>query len=348
MKKILHTFILLILWLYLPAQDTLTARLPVKSLFETLRMRENITITLDTDWSRIIRNKMKEEYQPTQVTIKAGDSTVLDLEAQVATRGVMRKQVCFFPPLRIKFDKKDLADLGFEGHHVVRLVMQCNSGKSGVNLEEKELAAYGIYQLLSPYSFRACPMQLIILNEGKNRGENVFAGFLIEPEQEFAARLDAALLKRETCNIYSLERDLFNWMAVFEYMIGNTDWSVPNLHNLKVFKLKQYTKLVPVPYDFDYSGLVNAHYAVPFENLGISSVRQRKYRGFSCSQAEIDFIAAGFLAKKMEVLSYCQRFPWSDDQTGKEVGDYLKEFFEVLENPKRASFIFGNGIDKMD
>lgn len=348
MKKIFLLFSGLFIGFGLFAQDTLIRVEPAPSLFETLRSRENITVILDTDWSRIIRNKMKEEYQPSQVSILSGNDTLVNLEAQVATRGVMRKQVCFFPPLRIKFDKEDLAALGFKGHHVLKLVMQCNSGRSAVNLAEKELSAYGLFNILSPYSFRASPMQLIILNKGKNKENNIFSGFLIEPEQELAARLNAALVKRETCNIYTLERGLFNKMAVFEFMIGNTDWAVPNLHNLKVFKLEEYKKLVPVPYDFDYSGLVNAHYAVPFEGLNLANVRERKYRGFSCSEAEIQAIAAEFLAKKAALLAYCEQFPWSTDQTAEETRGYLEAFFEILEDPKQVSYVFGNGIDNRE
>ena len=64
-------------------------------------------------------------------------------------------------------------------------------------------------------------------------------------------------------------------------MIGNTDWSVPNQHNCKVLSgmnIEHSDLGTIVPYDFDYSGLVDADYAVPYEGLALESVRERRYR----------------------------------------------------------------------
>ena len=349
MRNPKHLFVALVLLLHLPfyscGQEKAEPVAGAIRLFETLVHRDSVTVTIDTDWGRIIRKKMEEEYQRAHVIICAGADTLVDLDAQVASRGAVRKQVCFNPPLKLKFGKSDLRNLGFDGHHVLKLVMQCTMGGGGESLAEKEMAAYGLYRILTPQSFRIRPIRLIILNKGKNRENNIFDGFIIEPEKELADRMQGQIPKRETCSVLMVERPQFNRMAVFQYMIGNTDWAVANLHNLKVLKVPEYHKLIPVPYDFDYAGMVDAHYAVPTESLDIKSVRERRYLGFSCSEEDADKLAAEFLAKKQEFLAFCNAFPWAEDRTRRSVVKYLDDFFEELENPRQFRYVFGNGIN---
>ena len=66
-------------------------------------------------------------------------------------------------------------------------------------------------------------------------------------------------------------------MMLFEYMIGNTDFSIWALHNVRIVQ-DRARKLFPVPYDFDLSGFVHAPYATPDPRIGIRSVLDRLYR----------------------------------------------------------------------
>ena len=74
-------------------------------------------------------------------------------------------------------------------------------------------------------------------------------------------------------------------LAVFEYLIGNTDWSVPYQHNIRLLTVPAIKNPVPVPYDFDQAGLVEAFYALPSENIGVASVRERVYRSIAYPSA---------------------------------------------------------------
>ncbi len=38
-------------------------------------------------------------------------------------------------------------------------------------------------------------------------------------------------------------------MAIFQYMIGNTGWSIPNQHNVKMLQGAS-TRPIAIPYDF--------------------------------------------------------------------------------------------------
>ena len=71
-------------------------------------------------------------------------------------------------------------------------------------------------------------------------------------------------------------------------MIGNTDWTVPVFHNnvliISQGNLQGLGSGIAVPYDFDYSGLVDANYAVPSDQLNLPSVLDRRYLGICRSE----------------------------------------------------------------
>lgn len=113
-------------------------------------------------------------------------------------------------------------------------------------------------------------------------------------------------------------------------MIGNTDWSVPNQHNVKVFTMPRSANPslgLVIPYDFDYSGMVNANYAVPAEGLRISSVRERVYLGV-CREPEYYTSAIREFADKKEAFYKVIRdFKYLDERTKKDMIKYLDEFY---------------------
>ena len=57
-----------------------------------------------------------------------------------------------------------------------------------------------------------------------------------------AARNNAGLMKIEKLSQRSTERMHMTTVAVFNYMIGNTDWSVPGQHNIKLIKVLDINK----------------------------------------------------------------------------------------------------------
>jgi hypothetical protein len=134
-------------------------------------------------------------------------------------------------------------------------------------------------------------------------------------------------------------RKFMTLVAMFEYMIGNTDWSVPGDHNIKLIQVRDSTNSMPyaIPYDFDYSGLVNAEYAVPDEQLGTTSVRERVYRGFPRTQEEIQEASQVFLSKKQEIYDLIRNFPQLDKRDKDDMIKFLDEFYQVVSDPRRAN-----------
>jgi hypothetical protein len=123
--------------------------------------------------------------------------------------------------------------------------------------------------------------------------------------------------------------------AIFNYMIGNTDWSVPNQHNIKVFTVPGSATPelgMVIPYDFDYSGMVNAQYAVPAEGLKISSVRERIYLGACRESDQYSSAIREFADKKEDFYRVIREFRYLDDRTKKEMLKYLDEFYSGFDN----------------
>jgi hypothetical protein len=130
--------------------------------------------------------------------------------------------------------------------------------------------------------------------------------------------------------------ELFHLMAVFQFMIGNTDWAVPALHNIKLFKILSITKEYPVavPYDFDYSGMVNAYYAIPEEKLGIKSVRERIYRGYCIPEEDYIPVFQKFNEHKDQLYNLVSSNNLLNHKNKEEMTAYLDEFFHILENQR--------------
>ena len=131
-------------------------------------------------------------------------------------------------------------------------------------------------------------------------------------------------------------------VAIFEYMIGNTDWSVPGSHNIKILHSKNDTLSRPyvVPYDFDFSGLVNTSYSAPDERLEIENVRQRAYRGFPRTMEELDDVLAIFNKEKANIYSTINNFNLLTSTTKKGMTDYLDEFYKTINNASKIKVAF--------
>lgn len=138
-----------------------------------------------------------------------------------------------------------------------------------------------------------------------------------------------------------LDEDQLGLMSMFQLMIGNLDWYVGNLHNLKLIRRNDPADatIYPVPYDFDYSGLINARYAVPPERMQVESVRDRCYLGPCPDEARIEALRAEFLARRDEVLAIFADSPYLDSYYRRRALDYLESFCQLLERPKNLAHL---------
>jgi hypothetical protein len=254
---------------------------------------------------------------------------------RVKTRGHFRKmrENCLTPPLLLNFDSlPDISSSLFEGQNKLKLVTTCVDER----FVAREYLAYKIYQLISPYSFNVRLVKVSFEDTERNRTTAAKYGILLEDHNKMAARNNSSIRKQLKLNPEIFDREFFLKMAVFQYLIGNTDWSIQYLHNIKILA-RNGSSLVAVPYDFDMSGIVSAPYAVPAEALQLSSVRSRRYRGY-CIENMSEFQATFELFNdlKKEIYTIYESSTLIDQNYRKNTLKYLDRFYEIINDEKKS------------
>ncbi|MFI5133571.1 MAG: hypothetical protein ACHQEB_04505 [Chitinophagales bacterium] len=314
------------------------------SLFKDDR---TIQITLASDYKKLLADKLKMTEQPATLTLRLPDSSSFTGDIGIRARGITRKQSCHMPPLMLNF--KTANSGGLSSLHKLKLVVGCGPSADNERLLLKEYLAYKIYNLMTEMSFRVRLVNITYEDtKGKMKAYTQY-GFLIEDEGAMAKRNKCKEVKNDGFNTESTQRKQMTLVALFEYLIGNSDWSVPNYHNVKLIRSKDAPESRPyvVPYDFDYSGIVNAYYAVPLEDQENKSVTDREYRGFPRTMDELQETIALFVKQKENIKNLIMNFEPLNSKTRKEVMDYLEDFFKTINDKTDVETIFIKGARKI-
>jgi hypothetical protein len=292
-------------------------------------------LRLDTNWRQLSRGKFAEKYQSGTLGFLQEDGVRAELNLKLRARGNARKSICLNPPVKFKFTKKELAALGFNDMNEIKIVLPCRTSPADEEYLLREALIYQLYELVHPVHVRAKIVRMEVW-DGKAKRMDSYA-LLVEHNEEFEGRLNGKLIDRGVLTSGGLDRDAYLKMVFFQYMIANTDWAIPNRHNLHTISLPGYSKVVATPYDFDYSGFVDTRYSVPADVLPIKSVTERYFQGVSVTEEEALETARFFLSRKEALMDVCVNFPGLGKQGRKYTTEMLLEFFKVMENEKRVS-----------
>ena len=329
---------------FLRAQNTENsgedATLP--SLFEYFHQQLDSLpkLKIDTDWGQLIRTKQEEAYQPAVMSFYKPDGNQVELDVKLRARGNARKKVCQFPPIKVKAAKQQLKALGYGPENKLKLVLPCQAGKMHEDCLLREALAYQLYELIDSIHVKTKIIALQCWQNGIEK--HSFNAFLVEDKEAMTSRLNGRLLSQGKIRVTSLERWLYLKICFFQYMIANTDWSVASRHNLQFLQLPGYQRVVAVPYDFDYAGLVNTSYAIPGSTIPIEDVSQRYFQGKNVTEQEARECSQFFLSRKEQVLQYCQSMNLLRARSMDSVHQYLVDFFDLLEEEERMIKTFVN------
>lgn len=258
---------------------------------------------------------------------------------KVRVRGNSRVKVCSFPPLRINFKKNQTEETIFSGQNKLKLVTHCgNSAESEKNILQ-EYAAYKIFNLISDVGYRVRLLHISYANEDGRSGDNALQryGFVVESSRELAARTGAKALRIEGVPRRSVDEGQAAAVFVFQYLIGNTDWSFAAdkeqdtcCHNGDLFNIS--SRFYYVPYDFDLAGLVDASYAYPDPALQIRKVTQRLYRGLCQAPGITRTALQNLIARQDDVLQVLRDIPGLSVADVEATVAYLRQFFDKAED----------------
>ncbi len=305
----------------------------IVSLFHYLYSKKDIPqIKITTDIHQLIKDDINEVYQPAILTINEDEMDDQVLYGRARTRGNVRKKVCRFPPLKFDFSKSYLDSLGFIKNDKLKLVFPCTNSKlSQVNLL-KEYFIYGLYNIIDSNALKAKLLDISIDFEGEEK--HSFTGFLVEDEKEYAFRKKAIVVEEGVIRTGALDRPSFLKMCFFQYMIANTDWAIDPQHNIEFAKLPSKKRIIALPYDYDYSGLINQPYAVPHSSLPITKVTERYFLPYKIKEGEFNSLVNHFIGLEQEIYDYCDQATYLDERARKDLKSFLSDFFRLLKRPK--------------
>lgn len=301
--------------------------------------------TLSADFKTINKDRRVEGKVPypglLTVTSAAGPRTI---HVKLQTRGHFRLRAtsCSFVPLRVEFARDEAAGTIFEGQKALKLITHCQSDREYEQYTMREYLTYRALNLLTPKSFRARLAQVSYVQSSDNKPVTSRLGMFLEDDDDVARRMEGRIMEIPRALFKDVDQDLLTLASTFEYMIGNTDFSIYALHNFRLVRTPD-RKTYAVPYDFDMSGLVNASYAIPDRAFGIKSVRDRVYRGPCRPLNEVEPIIAQFRVQKNNILALFESFPDLTREMRRDARDYLQEFFRDLDRPSEVKNIFVSG-----
>ena len=290
-----------------------------------------------------------KDYLEGSFSYAKGDGTQQTFDLKLRTRGKFRrkKETCNFPPIRLNFRKKQLKDTIFEGQNKLKLVTHCQQNKDAFEqLVLREYLAYRILHELTPISFRVRLMRIYYVDT-QGLGPRLKYGFVLEDDDDVAERVGMRSVKGGNVKHADLDRQAQNLVSVFQYLIGNTDYSLVQgpadddcCHNSMLLSTTGGPPYTPLPFDFDFSGLVNAPYAAPNPRFNIKSVRTRLYRGICSNNDLLPETFQRFLDKKDAIYAIVDGLYMFNGQSRRSTVNYLNAFYETITDQKKIDHQF--------
>jgi len=261
------------------------------------------------------------------------------LPVKLRRRGNNRLKNCYFPPIKVKLKKSVTKHTAFENHKNLKIAFPCLLEMDNNDNMVKEYLAYKLFEIISPYHFKT---RLLDIDFEESKGNKTKAhrlkGILIEDDKAIAKRFDGKVYDRD---MHPLNQEPISSIrnAFFQYMIGNTDFSQAYQHNVKVIYIKK--NMIPIPFDFDMSGFVNTSYAVVSgiegQNWGMTSVTERKYRGFARDVKLYEQVRQEFIANKEKLLLVLDNNAsyFDNPKEFDTARSYISSFFDILVNDQK-------------
>jgi hypothetical protein len=298
-----------------------------------------LELKLTTNIKRIRGDKGETApWRPATLSYTDATGKLVTIQTQVRTRGIWRLKNCEFPPLRLNFKAEQTKGTLLEGIDKPKLVSFCRNNDTYEEYITQEMQLYRIYGLLTPASHRARLLHLSYADSASGKTEATRMAILLEEPEVVAARLGGVLIDLKGATPSDLVPYQDALASVFQYFIGNTDWSTYALHNVELVRNSDGDHL-PIPYDFDFSGVVDASYATVDPSLTVQRVRDRLYRGF-CGYKPEDFAKVFSLFNEKRSAIYALYTDSIGSHLSKHTVQstlkYFDDFYKTINDPHRA------------
>jgi len=331
------------------AVSAVSALAPAAAQERLFRDDTEVQILIEAPMNTLVRNARRStDAVPAAATVSTANVAPQRFDIQLSPRGFSRRTggICSFPPLRLDFDESVRGTL-MRGQNRLKLVTRCRSGGNFEQLTYLEYTAYRLYNEITPLSYRVQPARVTYRDTEGRRSEETQFNFLIEDVDDLARRnerLVALDVLSNTVRASELDPQVAARYGLFQFMIGNLDWDMVSghageecCHNSKLIAATQETRVnvIPVPYDFDYSGFVNAPYAIPPESINVPNVRTRYYRGYCRHNDQLPEAVAHFQSRREAILGVINNATYLSERNRRSAREYIDEFYAILSDPAR-------------
>lgn len=294
-----------------------------------------IALTLRADLRRLFRDRNPDTtiWRGATLSWDTGGAT-RTVPIRVRTRGLFRLKQCDFPPIRLRFDQDSVRGTTFSHARRPKLVTHCMNRDDYEQYVLQEYAIYRVLRLLTPMAFETRLLRATYEDSSGGRPVTRYA-YLTEDPERLAERLHGTPVTREGVRQSELDPAGAALLGLFQYFVANTDWSVPGLHNVALMRINDVIQ--PVPYDFDWSGVIEAPYARPDTRLPIRTVRERLYRGLCQDIATLGPVLARFEAMKDSITAIYRAVPGLLKRNADRALRYYDDFYADVAN--RQAFL---------
>lgn len=313
---------------------TVAAQNVEKSIFEHLYSIDSLNIVLEMEAKKMMKDRASDLWYPAEMEVFRGGELVFRQSVEVKTRGKSRREICDFPPVKIRFSGTAALPDTLAETPVIKLVSTCNNTEESERIVLKEYLMYQLFNQLTDESFRVKLVSLQFKEKSNKRIYHETTAFLLEDEASLSKRLNGTIIHPKVMSPAGVDTLSMDRISVFQFMIGNTDWAVYNLHNIRVIRQAELKRVIAIPYDFDYAGAVDASYAMPGMGVPTKDVKQRYYIGLCRPEADMQRVFALFIQKRTDIMKTCDALATLPSKDRNAVSAYIGTFFDVLENPK--------------
>ena len=292
--------------------------------------------------------EIKLNYSNKDMKKKTNDSTYIktDLEynyqnewktipVELRARGNFRRAKCYFPPIKMKMKKSNYKNTIFDGNKKTKLVLPCRVEDDKNDNILQEYIAYKIYEIISPYHFKTRRVNIEFTEpKGKKSKTYSLKGFIIEDDSKLEKRFGGRVVE-QFVHPMAMQGKGSVQHSLFQYMLGNTDFSVAYQHNGKL--LYNSKDFIPLPYDFDMTGWVDPSYGFGNPTLNLSSLTDRMYRGFKRDDALMNEVKDQFVNSKNEIIALVNSFKSEFDSSSEfnKMYKFMTDFFDILEDENK-------------
>lgn len=291
---------------------------------------EIIRIELRSDFSAIQAERTGDPEYHDGKLIYYTEGSKTKLSVKVMARGNFRlsPENCNFPPLLVDFRKSEVKNTIFENQDKLKLVTPCQYEEDVID----EYTIYKLYNQVTDLSFKVRLVKILYIDDRLNKRLFEKYSFFIEDKDHVAER-NNAVAKDKFLTPFDINRENLQKLSVFEYLIGNKDWYITSRKNIVIMQSKDASReLYAVPYDFDFSGFVNAEYT---KIKGISEevlVERRVYQGLCYTEDELEGIFQFYTELRPVFESIIKNQKFISDYGRKQIIRYISNFYTLIKN----------------